>query len=295
MSAQLADFQFDLDGYVFGLGCDISLLDGGFDPGTAEWRTQDQDNPVGDGRVFGRDYLSGPTWGFSLFVDATDPETALAAWGDVSKAWRNEGGRRTPGAVCTLRYAVAGRTRRVYGRPRRFAGTPDNKLLQGTAPITTDFDCADALHYDDVEQSVVVPILPATTGGFMAPFIFPLSTLSAPGPRQGTITVDGDADCPVVIKVHGPVSAPVVTGPGWLLNFAGLTLAYDEELVIDTRPWAKTALVRGGSVAGTLTRQSTRLTDVRLALGDQAITFAGIDETASASCTLFWRPTWTSL
>jgi len=294
----LQEHQFELDGKTFGLGLPISLDEGGFDTGSAEWRTQDADNPTSDGTRFGRDYLVGPTWGFQLFVDGTDAADALEKLAPLANAWRrDEKTRRTPGTFSTLRYCVGGRTRRVYGRPRRYSAPPNNQILNGYIPVTTDFRCADHLHYDDVQNTVVVPIVPATTGGVIGPVVGPVTTLQAPGPRSGSIVVDGDEGAETIITIKGPIARPTVSSAGWTLSFApDFSLAYDQSVTIDTRAWVNTVLRNdGASVAGKLTRQSTTLPNIRLQPGNREIVFTGVDASGTASCTVRWRPAWTSL
>lgn len=295
--AALTEHQFELDGRPFGLGLDVAVEAEGFDPGTAEWTVQDAKNPVGDGLMFGRDSLSGPTWGFDLFVDGDSTTDALGKLSPIADTWRNEARRRTPGAFSTLRYCVGGRTRRVYGRPRAFSAPPSNLILNGYIPITADFVCVDHLHHEDVENTVTVSVLPPTTGGILAPLVGPIRTLQDPGPRQGSLDVGGDQSAPAIITINGPISAPWVSSTGWRLEFdSSFSLAYDATLTIDTRSWVST-ITRGdgASMAGRLTRQSSLLRDVRLAPGSRELLFGGIDATATATCTVRWRNVWSSL
>ena len=106
----------------------------------------------------------------------------------------------------------------------------------------------------------------------------------------------GTAPAPFVEVIHGPITNPWIAGPGWRFDFL-TTLAYDQTLTVDTRPWAQTVLRNdGASLAGTLTRASTALSDARLLPGGGAwLTFGGIDGTGTATCSVSWRPTYRSL
>ena len=118
----LAAGQFDLGGYTFGGDDDaVMVTPGGFDPGVTGWRTQDAENPVRDSVLFGRDRLTPGTWGFSLQTNRLDADGSLAALEAMGGRWRGEAVRTTPGAVMALRYRLGSATRRVYGRPRRWA------------------------------------------------------------------------------------------------------------------------------------------------------------------------------
>lgn len=296
MPAVLSDGSFELDGFQFGGESDsVVVQPGGFDSGTANWRTQDQDNPSGDSLMFGRDFLTGPTWGFVLLSNEYTATDALDSLDAMATLWLNNASRSTPGAVSTLRYNIGGRTRRVYGRPRRWNTAVTPGLWSGVAPVIADFKRVDALHYDDALRTIQVSIIPATTGGLLAPLAAPLSTLGG-GERQGVIdSVGGSAPTPFIAVIEGPITSPWISGPGWKLTFL-TTLAYDQSLTVDTRPWAKTILRQdGASLAGTLTRTSTPLAEALLKPGGAELIFGGIDATGTARCTVSWRPTYHSL
>jgi hypothetical protein len=296
----LDDGGFELDGFLFGGENDsVVIQPGGFDPGTTDWRVQDQDSPSGDGVVFGRDLLAGQTWGFTFLTNEYTAADALNSLEAMAGLWLNNASRSVPGAVSVLRYNIGGRVRRVYGRPRRWglAVTPD--LWGGVAPVVADFRCEGALHYDDELRTIDVGVVVgdgASSGGMSEPLSAPLSTVGG-GARSGVIdVVGGTAPAPFIALIHGPITNPWVAGPGWRFDFL-TTLAYNQSLAVDTRPWAKTVLRNdGASLAGTLTRTSTALSDARLLPGGGAwLDFGGIDGTGTATCAVSWRPTYHSL
>lgn len=271
----LDDGSFELDGFPFGGELDSVIVQpGGFDPGVAEWRVQDQDNPSGDGVVFGRDLLSGPTWAFTFLTNEYTAPDALDSLEAMAGLWLDNANRSVPGAVSVLRYNIGGRIRRVYGRPRRWSATVTPGLWGGVTPAVADFKCVDALHYDDELRTLQFGIVPGS--GVIA-------------------SVGGSASAPFVATIHGPITNPWVAGPGWRFDFL-TTLSSSQSLIVDTRPWAKTVLRQDGvSLAGTLTHDSTALSDARLLPSSAELTFGGVDTTHTATCSVSWRPTYRSL
>lgn len=286
------DSWFDLDGYQFGKGKDVFVQS--LDPGEADWTTQDAENAVADGQRFGRDFLRGPEWTFGCGVDATDAESALTVLREFAKAWRNRAHRQTPGTFSTLRYNVAGRTRRVYGRPRSLTYPPDQTMWQGYIPVTAKFQTVDPLHYADAQQSQSVTLVSTSTGGWVWPAVFPISTIGG-GQRQGIIAETGtDVEAPVIVTFNGPIDNPWVECQDWRIELTS-TLAYDQSVVIDTRPWVNTVLRNdGASLAGDLTRKSN-LRDARLSAGGAELIFGGNDTTRTATCKVTWRPAFETL
>lgn len=286
--------QYELGGVRFG-GYSSDLIVSKADHGAADVRTQDNPNPVGDGDLFGRDTLSGPTWAFDLVTNTKDHAAALAVAEDFARVWRS--GRDKPGAVVPLRYFTAGRLRRVYGRPRRYAGpAPDLATRQGRAKITADFKCANDLHYeDDQRSSPVLTLLTNTSGGFVLPGVLPIETLSG-GERQGVIDdVGGEAPTPFEVTIKGPIRAPWAAGPGWRLELPNVVLAYDQSVTAATYPWALTVKRNDGTnLAGGLSVRS-RLANAVMRPGPGEFTFGGVDPTNTATCTIRWRPAYYSL
>lgn len=286
MTIELAEEQFEIGGLVFGLGTD--LLVETFGPEAAEWTVQDVDNPVGDGQWFGRDTLRSPTWTLECSANQHDADAATNSVNRLAAAWRTAADPRKPGSTAVLRYRVGSHTRRVVGRPRRFAVVqPDPRLSQGYLGATCDFQLACPVVFDDVARSTTVTLVSRVSSGWTWPVTWPIS-LGEAGTVEGVIDdVGGRAATPLVIEVTGPVTDPVVAGPGWRLALR-TSLAYDQTVVIDTA--AATVLRSDGvSLAGTLTRESL-LTDAQLVPGSARVTFTGTDATRTARCVVSWRP-----
>ena len=298
MSRALTEGQFELDGDLFLVskherGEPFHVQD--LDTGTSDPRTQDADRPLGDGRMFGADFYSAPTWTFTLWVqDETDP--ALDHMGVLKAAWQNRALRRTPGATQVLRYTLKGRTRRVYGRGRKCEPANVRQGVNfGFLPALAEFDLVDPLTYDDAEVALSLDLVTDAGPGITWPITWPVTWGAPAGLRQGVVNVAGEEPTPFTVTVTGPTSgkalSPYVAGPGWWVELPGLELAYNQQLVIDTR--AHTVKVDGVSVAGFLSRRSS-LT-ARLAPGSQELLFGATDPTNTARAVVSWRPAHASL
>lgn len=293
--AVLNDGEFELDGYAFGgESHGVLVQPGGFDPGTASLRLQDNDAGINDGIYMGRDSKSPPLWGFTLMSNQYNAAGALDALETLAAQWDSYDVRTTPGAVSTMRYNLGGRTRRVYGRARRFAQSVTAGLWSGVATAVADFQLTDGRYYADELRVQTVSIVPATAGGLSGVLTGPLTT-EAGGARQGVIPdVGGKVATPITATISGPITNPWLAGPGWEIRL-NVTLAYDQSVTIDARPWAMSVLRNdGASLAGKLTR-SSRLDQARLLPGSQELTFGGTDATGTAKCSVSWRPAFPSL
>ena len=276
--------DFELNGFKFSGKPSSALYVVKQGLGVVTTRDQDVDNPVGDGRIFGQDRETGPTWAFDFRKGPGTVDAALAELAVVTKAWRSA--PRGPGQESVLRYAVGSRTRRVYGRPRRLA--PDPTLLHalGYVAATGEFVTADGYHYADEADSVRLSLVPGNAGGLVSPLISPLTTVAG-SQRQGIVQVEGDAPTPMEITFYGPITNPGVSSTDWSIRL-NTSLAYDQSVTIDTR---KGTVRRndGANLAGSLSRTSY-LPDARLQPGNREIVFTGTDATGTSSCSVSWRP-----
>lgn len=292
--ADLQDHQFELDGFVFGFGAGLEVDQEGFDTGTAEWQTQDSTGYGSGATKYGRDVLQGPTWAWEAFTNGASEAEALAILGAAGKAWRIREKRSTPGEFSTLRYAVAGRTRRIYGRPRRFSAPPNNKILGGMVPVVVDFKAADFLHYDDIEMRVPLDTAPSRAGGLVGPLVGPLTTLVEAEPREGSVVVDGDEDTPLIATFYGPSSNAWLAVNGVRVCEINGAIAYDQQVEVDARPWVNTIRRDGAAVPGLLSRR-TFLDQMRLSPGPVLLEYGAIDETGTSRVEVRWRSAWSTL
>lgn len=295
----LQDFQFELipdvdhsaDSFGFGLGLNVSVEKDGFDPGTAEWLTQDGQNPLDGSTVMGRDTLAGPTWAWSAFVNEQEIGDALTTLSGLTKAWRPRRAAGEPQRVSAVRYQLNGDRaaprRLIYGRPRRFNAPPNNQLLTGYIPVTMDFKCVDALHYDaDMKTTGPVSFVVESDGGITFPLTFPYSGLPDSS-REGAISVGGDAPTWPIIRFTGPILNPRIQ---WGDKEWGFTynLLDGDWLEIDTRPWKRTIMRKGGHNASGALNRRQYLSDMALEPGGYEIAFRGQSSTGTATCTVSW-------
>lgn len=246
--------------------------------------------PNDDGILFGRDRLHGQSIVFEIDVVAVGDRAGVKAKLEVLRnAWRADVIRRDPGAVAMLQ-SDTGRV--TFGRPRRFVSADDDDRF-GISKVTADFMAATDLWYGP-EQSTSVSIAPAVGGGLVAPLVAPLATTES-SDRSTAVTVGGSLPTWPVFEVRGPISGPVVELVGqWALRFPNLSLAYDQTLVVDARPWARTILRDGESVAGMLAPSSARLQDAVLPPGTHELVLRGTSLTGTASLTARWRDAYTT-
>lgn len=299
----LSEHQFEIlptdsanDGFVFGIGAEVSIDEEGFDPGEAEWLTQDAQNTRRGVVGFGRDVLGAKTWTWDSHVDQDDVESAVDVLDRFSAAWSPENLARTPGSVTALRYRIAGRDRRVFGRPRRYAAPPSNRILGGYVPVTHDFQCVDSFTYDDVESSALIGYASASgTGGFTLPMAMPLVTMPSQGNGGGQITVGGRARTYPIIRFIGPWTNPVFHTDDWTLRWKG-EIGPTGWVEIDTRPWALTVKDESGASAVAGLDRQTWLEDMWFAPQSQPqISLDGIAASGGAGALVRWRNTWTSI
>lgn len=298
---ELAEMQFELlpsvgasDGFVFGIGSEVSVDDGGFVPGGNDWFTQDADNPTRGSTAFGRDHLKGPTWAWSLHVNRSDKYQAVDTLDRFATAWRSESVVENPGLVVPIRYRLANRVRRVYGRPRRYDAPPSNLILSGYVPVTVDFKCIDPYTYDDSEKTLTLSLQQGSEGGFTFPTVFPAQTLPV-GTQADQAVVGGTARAHPVVRFNGPVAMPSLETDDWSLSL-DMEIAAGQYVVIDTRPWpSPTALLNGvSSVAGFLGRRQW-LSRASFTPGRHEMLFRGASSTGGAECLVTWRDTYDSI
>lgn len=243
----------------------------------------------GDALLFGRDRTEGRLVTFHVAVLGEGRDDTRARLSELQEAWRGDAVRHIPGAVAVLE-SDSGRV--TFGRPRRFRPDLESDRL-GHIAVDCDFQTADDLWYGP-EQSTSVSIAPAVGGGLVAPLVAPLATTES-SDRSTAVTVGGSLPTWPVFEVRGPISGPVIELVGqWAMRFPNLSLAYDQTLVVDARPWARTILRDGGSVAGMLAQSSARLQDAVLPPGTHELVLRGTSLTGTASLTARWRDAYTT-
>ena len=272
-----------LDGYRFGAGTSVKIMD--FIVGQRAVRDQDTDRHPQHGRHMGQDSDDGPELTLDLSVRAGGAEANLNEAGRLRAAWQ---GKQDPGELSVLTYALPGRVRRAYGRPRRFsAPNLHSALHENRYPVLATFQMEDPWFYDDTERSTTLRIIPTSeVGGFIFPLLIPWSTTRSGAPMSRIADVRGDAPAPYSVTFRGPVRDPWVDVAGQRLRLTG-ALAWDQTVTLDGRTRTVTRQ-DGASVVGML-HPTARLSGMALDPGSHDVTFGGVDPTGTATATLAWR------
>lgn len=285
---EIIDYQFVLGvepWMPFGYGQTVVVEN--FDPGTAETRDQDGLSPVADVRWFGQDLKTPPTWSFDLYTDVETADQALGWAANFERVWDLEAVRTTPNMVIPLRYAIAGRLRRVYGRPRNFAMVP-TYVRTGRVSMLADFVLAENTFYDDALNTTLARLRPSTRAGLTFPLTFP-ATFQVPGvPRQEVITVGGTRPTWVDLTFYGSVQDPWVQigQQRWALRG---TLPLGQSVRMSGAPWQQGLLRSDGAWVPGMLDPRARLSQLRLAPGQYTVTMGGFGDTSTARTEVSWR------
>lgn len=287
---------FTFAGVTF--GGDTRLVVEGMSADMGEVRNEDAENPFGDGAFPGRDRLGAGSWEWEISTDADDFEdigaiNALDLWEQLQAAWRIAVREGQPEKLYPLTYTALGRTRRIYGRPRR-ADIPDGPSIlaqQGQARGAVQFTLHDPYTYDDTpRQHEIGRIAPPSGEGTRIPARLPFRLGTASGVRPGVISVGGTAPTPFVATFVGPVINPYLEGPDWAIYLEGRILA-GQTVSVDTRE--RRVLQGSTNLRGAVRRGSTL--GGRLQPGTTEVTYGGIDSTNSSKVILTWHPAYYSI
>ena len=299
----LSDYQFEIlpdessaDGFVFGLGAQVAVNPDGFDPGEVSWITQDSSNTRRGINAFGRDIPGARTWSWEGFLDGEDDIDALAIAEAFSSAWMPEELVKTPGALVPLRYRLAGRDRRIFGRPRRLSIPPTNLILNGYSDTSFDFQLVDGFSYDDLESSVNVPYSSSASGGGVTlPVVLPALLGASTGSGVSQISVLGNRRTYPIIRFNGPWTNPVINFGIWSLAWNG-SIPSGQWVEIDCRPWKLSVLNQSGASVVDGLPPSMFLEDCYFPPNTQPqVALAGSAPGGGASALVRWRNSWKSL
>lgn len=286
--------QYELGGVLFGRDCPVEIKADGWTPGSPDIRTSDAPLATGDGVRFGRDFKGSATWSFSLYTNGDTETEAWEALGDLAAIWDADDTRLEPDAVLPLRYRLAGRDRRVYGRPRRWTPTPNNNSLTGRIDIEADFALVHHLVFDDVEKNQTIGIAPPLEldAGLEVPFIAPFTTSAGASVRQSSVNIGGTVPTPVVITFNGPVADAAVRIGGWTAALVD-PVRSDDPVTIDARPWIRAATTEsGGGVR--VSPRVTRISKMWLPPGNHEVIFTGEDPTSTSNVVIRWHDAYRS-
>lgn len=259
-------------------------------------------HPLSDGTVPGREYARGRVLGFTGAHLDTMPLPSDRKWVPVMDGaatfegpWRARWAREKAGRVCRLTNVDRGRM--VYGRPRPYV--PDHaSARQGWLTYACDFATVDDRFYSADEHVVAVGLSEGELAAFTFPAAFPVSG-ATPTSSRFWINNAGTDDSWPVVTFYGPTSnhprlelLDSTGGTAWELEVA-TTLAYDDVVEVDSRPWQRTVTLNGGPVPGLL--RGTRLDQVRVPDGFNEAVFTAADASGTARAEVRWRDAWGTL
>lgn len=285
-----ADWQFDLDGYLFGPGTGVTVVE--FEPGDLGIRAQDQLSAFGDHRIFGVDRWSASPWTFELAIRERTADDAIGVLASLRSAW-DVAARSTPQAVVPLGYRLAGRDRVLFGRPRQF--TPVLKdLVFGQIPVLADFQPAHLGSFDATEQGSSLTLGASELGGDGVAFPVTFSFLwggTVASPRHTTINVGGARDTHLTATITAGVefvTDPYVIVSGQTVQLEG-TLGPSQQAVVRGTPWDAGVFQADGTASSLTLSAGSRLADLTVAPGQHEVSFGGIDGSGTATCDVSWR------
>ena len=269
---------------------------------SGDLRTNDQDAPLEDGILPSRDFRGAKSVTFEMGV-ITDVNNAALRPGSVFAAhqmnldyldalegwWTDPAWRDSPRSMAMLRACEAGRVSRAYGRPRRYDEAAQATTRLGYTPVVCDFVLRDNRWYSDDEYAVDARLMAAPDGGLVAPLVAPLVT-TAETENEVVARIGGSVSTWLVVEFYGPVINPSITVGDLTIGLTG-TLAYDEVVTVDPRPWKRTVLrnTDGASLAGMLSAESPVMRKMQVRPGTQTVSFRGRDQTGTARARLRWR------
>ncbi len=172
----------------------------------------------------------------------------------------------------------------------RLAGDvlPSYRGGQPSLIYQVQFRSADPRLYDQNEQNSAAAAS-SSSGGIPFPIPFPIPFGSGSTGGAITCTNGGNVDTWPRYALLGPIVNPSIsnTTRGETLYFDALTVNAGETLIVETRPGARSAMVAGTDVAGSI-RWSDSVYP-RLSAGSNTVTFTGGGTTGATLLTLYWR------
>lgn len=294
----LAEWQIEIAGVLIGAGSDIpvSEVEG---LGFPELRTQEVENPAGDGAFPGIDLYSARTIRIEAAIrTAGDPSTALDTLGRLHRAADNPAVRTDPGAQTVLRLRWPGRTtRRLYGRLRRVEAASTAKALHGWIPLDIEFAALDPRFHADEPSALTLALSADGLGGFRAPLVAPLTTgVAIPDERRGRLHNEGDLPAWPSIRITGPCSNPRIrhVQTGRVLELA-VSLASGEYIDVETRPGTRWALRNSTGNLTPALSVASRLDTFTIPPGSSELWWTARNYTGATRLTVTWRAAYAAL
>ncbi|MFF8817275.1 hypothetical protein ACF07D_04655 [Leucobacter sp. NPDC015123] len=210
-------------------------------------------------------------------------------WRDLLGVWRADEIRDRPGVHASL---MAPSGRHVLGMPVELDPNEEYRLFDTNRAVLS-FECVDDLWYGPEEQTTI-RFVPPVSGGLTFPAEAPFTFDSGPAVRNASVQVTGDVSTWPVFEIKGPVTNPEVDIVGVGKLIFSVSLAYDQTLRVDTRPWARWVKRDGAAFPGALSASGARLSDVSLAPGTYQVLLRGYDPTGTAELRVSTWPAFTS-
>lgn len=296
----LKDGQFQLGTTVFGDETIYPCEPPEFGP--ADLTINDVPRPGLDGLRIGRETRQGRTLTFQIGVlghgnGRPSTDVLFDRLAALEREWNFEGPdglyqyRAFPQLVLPLTYRRGGVSRRVYGRPRRFAPVYPDTMAQWI-DVTCDYQTIDHYSYSESVYYTTVGTVSVSKAGLRAPIRTPIRLISTTSPiNPNPIQVGGTAPAWLRFYIFGPISQPVIeVGNAFKIELK-VDIKYDEWVLIDPTPWGQ--LVRRGTdaanLAGYLSWTTPRLSQMKVAPGSYRIKLTGNDPTGTAYVYIDWR------
>lgn len=295
----LADGQFQLGTTVFGDRTVYPCEPPEFGP--PDLTVNDVARPGGDGLRIGRETRQGRTLTFEIGVMGSGNglpggEVMFDRLAALEKEWMFEGNdsyyviRDLPQVCQPLSYCRGGVTRRVYGRPRRFAPVyPDT--MAPWINVTADYQTIDHYSYSETIYYTNVGTVAVSKAGLRTPIRTPISLVSTPSQTNpNPIKVGGTSPAWLRFFIFGPIANPVIEVVGAFKVELKVSLRYDEWAIIDPTPWGQ--MVRksdASNLAGYLSYSTPPMSKMRVAPGSWRIRLSGVDPAGTAFVYVDWR------
>lgn len=293
--AVLSSGRLDYDGvsFVFGEGTPFPIT--AFKRGGSSFREGDLERPFGDGRYVGVDRKGAPTHALSLALlgegvsQGEREASARELASRVAVVWNAPSVRGRVGAVAELTVGE----RSAIGRPREYAPNDDG-LWDGTGEAALQFAAVDD-HWYGPEQVTRVQFVPETTGGLPVPADVPFVLGGGTGQADQIVQLGGDVAAFPVFELHGPIVDPWIDVPGVGRLVFTVTLAYDQVLTVDTRPWRQVVRRDGNPIHGAVSAAGSRMSEMGMPPGSYRVIFGGYDPSGNSWLDVWVRPAYLSL
>lgn len=155
---------------------------------------------------------------------------------------------------------------------------------------------ADPLAYSQSTQSVVASAPAVAVSGMPLPVIFPIPFGLIGTGGSVVATAGGTAPAWPLITITGPINGPVIRNDtqNKSVFFEGLNLGVGEQLVIDTNPASRTAVVLGVSKMGAIRYADSIFWGLTPGVAETLSFYGlGLGYNGSTQMTVAWRDTYT--